>query len=374
MKIAYLALSVRRKDNDAGFTHSYHISRALAKRAEVVFFLSGTRPHILEPAVPRTVELRLPSSLEAPLHPVAYARSLRLALKELEGADVIHERFRFNPMDLLLLQGRKYLLELNDLACMGLGGMWKGLRMRVAQRKLKECRALVTQTETLRGIVQGLTKKPVYVIPNGVDTEMFGPSAVRGMRRIHGIGEDEIVVLYVGSMRPWHGIRMIVEAAREIGRARNDVRFVMIGSGPLLGEAQRLSQGVRNVLFAGSVPMEKVPGCISDSDICIAPFSGNDFPPLNEFGFWWCPVKIFEYMSCGRPVVTMDYPELSKIVEDAGLLAAPDDGGDFTGKILALIDDESLRKRMGERGRALALLKHSWERGAEMLLSIYTSL
>jgi glycosyltransferase involved in cell wall biosynthesis len=329
---------------------------------------------VLEAESPRTVELRLPTSLEAPLHPLTYAKSIRLARRELEGAGIIHERFRFNPTDLMFIPGRKYLLELNDLACMGLTGMWRGLRGRVARRKVAACDALVTQTDTLKALVSRFTDKPVHVVPNGVDVAQFSPSAASGMRKHLGIREEEIVILYVGSMRPWHAIPMIVQAAREIGRRRKDVTFVAIGRGPGFEEARRVSGDLGNFILPGSVPMEDVPGFIAGSDICIAPFSSCDFPPLREVGFWWCPVKIFEYMACAKPVVTMDYPELVAIVEDAGLLAASDDAGDFTGKILTLVENERLRRKMGERGRALAVEKHSWDRRADQLLSIYESL
>lgn len=374
MKIAYLALAAKRHDNHAGFTHPYHISRVLSGFADVTLFISGPAPNVLRGERPRIVELTLPSSVSTSLDPIDYMRSAKLAMNEMAGAELVHERFRYNPLDLIFAVNRKYVLELNDLAGYNSGGTWGSMRREVFLQKLSRCDAVVTQTQTLREHIRELTDRPVFVVPNGVDTEMFSPSQTDHVRDRYGIGEDEILVTYVGSFRPWHGISIIAEAAGRVSELRRRVRFMLIGNGPLSRYARNVARKAKNLIITGDIPMEKVPGFISSSDICIAPFSSEFYRPIRELGFWWCPVKLFEYMSCGKPIVSVDFPEVKKIVRDTALLSPPGDHSGFSRNIVRLIDDDELREELGNEARRLALSEHSWNQRSELLLSIYDSL
>ena len=374
MKIAYLALAVKRCDNNAGFTHPFNISRALSQQADVSLCISGRSPGVVRENCPRMVELSFPSTDSRTFSPLKIGESFRLMQRELSGTDVVHERLRYNPIDLLFVRDRKYVLEINDLTSLHTTSTWRSLKEKILSSKSRKCLAIITQTETLRNHIRNLTEKPVFIVPNGVDTGAFCPEAGDRFRKQYGIGEDEIVVTYVGSFRQWHGIPTILDTAEYILSQRRNITFILVGNGPLFDYAQRKAAGLRNVILTGSVAMDDIPRYVAGSDICVAPFSGENFGPIDRYGFWWCPVKLFEYLACGKPVVSSDYREVRKIVKDAALLSTPQDTRGFSKHILTLADTKQLREELGLRARSLSTENNSWDQRSELLLSVYDTL
>jgi glycosyltransferase involved in cell wall biosynthesis len=86
------------------------------------------------------------------------------------------------------------------------------------------------------------------------------------------------------------------------------------------------------------------------------------------------PIKLFEYMAAGIPVVASDFPAWRELVGDAGLLVDPYDVGAIAGAIDTLLDDPQAAEAMGARGRAAVADRYGWEGEAERLLSLYERL
>ncbi|HEY9245389.1 MAG TPA: glycosyltransferase family 4 protein, partial [Candidatus Methanoperedens sp.] len=220
-------------------------------------------------------------------------------------------------------------------------------------------------------ILETITEKPIYVVPNGVDTEKFRPDIASGnnIRRSLGLSSEDVIVTFVGSFREWHGVHQIPAIASEIGKKYKTVKFILIGSGHLYDLVNRTRSG--NMLILGSKEYNEIPGYLAISDILIAPFDASRFKYIDKYGFWWNPVKIFEYLSSGKPVVTYDYPEIVNIVKDAGMLAAAGDINDFTTKLEYLIQEEKVRHELGKKARELAIKEYSWNIRAKQTTDIY---
>jgi glycosyltransferase involved in cell wall biosynthesis len=143
------------------------------------------------------------------------------------------------------------------------------------------------------------------------------------------------------------------------------ISFLAVGGGPELeGLRSRVaSWGLPRgrFVFSGPQPHARVPELLSLADVGVAPFDVASHAPLAEFGFYWSPLKVFEYMAMALPVVTIDIPPLNEIVRDGreGLLFPTGDVDALVAVLGRLAGDEGLRERLGESARKRVVAKDS---------------
>ena len=367
MKVAYFALSEVYGGHDAGFVHAHSVVSFLAKAGVDVELFIGAPKRDVKADVD-CVFVTLPKlSNVFRVSPVSYFRSFFEVRRRIRDVDVVHERFHVNPVDLLFLGKRKYVLEVNDPAIELAHGFKRVLYRWLVRMKYGRADAIVVQTETLGKIVSQHTDTPVYVVSNGVDTARFRSGVKSDFRKRYGFSESDVVVTFVGSFREWHGVLDVVRMAKRLGHAK----FLLVGSGKLFSEVQREAVGVDNVVLAGAVDYDDVPGIMAGSDVLIAPFSTEGFPELDKYGFFWCPVKLFEYMASGRAIVSYGFSEVGKIVGDGGMLADVGDFEGFVGMVSWLVDDEGFRSKLGDRARNLAKDRYDWGKRVDELRKVY---
>jgi glycosyltransferase involved in cell wall biosynthesis len=142
--------------------------------------------------------------------------------------------------------------------------------------------------------------------------------------------------------------------------------FLCVGDGeerPSV-EAQAKALGVSEAFrFVGAVPPERVPGYLASADAGIAPFRISGYPPFARYGFFYSPLKIFEYMACGLPVLATDCPELAHVVAEGrtGRLCPEGDVAAMASVLAAWATESGLRRAMGEAARRDAETRFSWQ-------------
>ena len=149
------------------------------------------------------------------------------------------------------------------------------------------------------------------VVTNGVDTDRFRPGPPGASSRLRCV--------YASSFRSWHGAEDLVEAVRICVSRGCDLQVICLGDGPRLAAARAAAAraGLADVMtFAGRVPYAEVPGHLAGADVGLAPFHPGGFSAL-RLGWFWSPIKIFEYLAAGLPVVTIDIAELRELLPDA---------------------------------------------------------
>lgn len=200
----------------------------------------------------------------------------------------------------------------------------------------------------------------------GADTSTFRPDAVGAVPFTRKPGDT--VAIFAGAFRSWHGAMHLVEAIRELrARGRHDIAAVLVGDGPELARVRRAAEGLDGVAITGAVPHEQMPACLAAADIGVAPFDVAAHPPLSQ-DFFWSPLKIFEYMASGLPVVAPRIPRLETIVGDgrAGILYDASAPGALADALVQL-SDPAARRSLGTAARDRVVSAFSWEQHCRTL-------
>lgn len=193
----------------------------------------------------------------------------------------------------------------------------------------------------------------------GADVDHFTPEARGPLPFTREPGR--VLCVFAGAFRSWHGVVQLSAAlARLHASGEHRLGAVFIGDGPERAAAEHAARDVPGVTFTGAVPHAQLPACLAAADIGVAPFDPGKHRPL-QLGFYWSPLKIFEYMASGLPVVA---PRLSRIAdlvadEKEGLLYDPAEPRTLDAALVRLTD-AAVRARLGQAARARAVAHYSW--------------
>lgn len=235
---------------------------------------------------------------------------------------------------------------------------------RQVRRAFADATALLAVSGGVAGYLEGFVEArgKVQIVHNGVDPTRFRP-AVR--RRV---ATDPFTIGFLGGLRPWHGLDGLIDATHLLVERGLPVRLLIVGKGPereaLEERAKRLGIAER-LVWTGVVREEAVPGELAAMDIALAPY-----PALE--GFYFSPLKLFEYMAAGLPIVTTAVGDLPRLVEHgrSGWLVPPDDPQALADGIARLAGDPALCRKLGAAARQTAVERHSWAATAERILEI----
>lgn len=206
----------------------------------------------------------------------------------------------------------------------------------------------------------------VHVVPNGVDVERFHPEVPPALPAPPGT----FTVGFVGSMKPWHGVPVLIEAVALLhGRIASSgaTRLLLVGSGPeeAVVRSALAARGLTSVAtLVGSVAPSAVPGLLTSMDVAVAPY------PCDE-RCYFSPLKVFEYMAAGRAVVASRVRPLETLIRHKvnGFLCPAGDVAALAAALEQLQHEPGLRARLGDTAR-VSVGSHTWDRVAARLLAI----
>jgi len=233
-----------------------------------------------------------------------------------------------------------------------LGGLMRFLQARAA-RVIAVTPGMLRQFEA-----RGLDAGRLELITNGADTELFRP----GPARPPGNG---LTVLYAGTHGLVHGMEALMDAVERL-RGRSDLSFSFVGDGvakTALEERTR-TLGLARVEFLPSEPPERLVRRIHDADVCVATTRAH------EFSGETIPVKLFDYLACGRPVVAAVSGDAAEVVlqSGGGLVVPPGDGAALAVAIERLADSPELRDTLARGGPAFVEQRYSRRAAGERLV------
>ena len=299
---------------------------------------------------------------------VAISRMLPLA----SNCDWVYERYAFFCHAALTAgteAGRPYALEVNELS----GDervrkqVFTGLCARNERRVLVGAQAVFPVSRYLaeRILEQGVSSSRIHVMPNGVDAAHFFERPRRdreAVRRDLGLEPHDHVFAFVGWFVPWHQLERLLEAFAEGFRGRPNRKLVLAGDGPLRGQlieaAARL--GITNQLvLPGAVKYDNIPEFLTSVDVGVV-------PAVNAFR---SPIKLFEYMAAGLPVVGGDVDALRSVLpaEQRSLLFDQEDFGDL---VRALKAADGASRELGSVNQELCRRLYTYQNHARSICEI----
>ncbi|MDP3727237.1 MAG: glycosyltransferase family 4 protein [bacterium] len=201
--------------------------------------------------------------------------------------------------------------------------------------------------------------------PNGTDSECFAIPVGQGEARTRlGLPRDTKVVLYSGSLQHWKGVDTLIAAAKYFPA---DAVVYIVGGGAaevaalqLKAESQKLK-----AVFVGQRPWQEIPVWLKAADVLVLPNTGRE----KVSRFYTSPMKLFEYMAAGRPIVASDIPSIREIVDETMVFfATADDPRSFADVIRQVLTRPEEGVRRAERATR-ASRTYTWDVRAGNILA-----
>jgi glycosyltransferase involved in cell wall biosynthesis len=193
----------------------------------------------------------------------------------------------------------------------------------------------------------GVARSKMSIVTNGVDLDLFQVRARDEARRSLGLPPG-FLVTYIGTHGMAHGLGTALDAAKLV--AGGGISFLLVGEGAEKAalEKRAAAEGIGNVSFLHQQPRDRVAALIAASDVCLVLL--RDRPLFRSV----IPSKIFEFMGCGRAIVSTVDGESRAIVENAGagVFSPPEDAALLADTLRRLSRSPDELTRMGRSGRS----------------------
>lgn len=210
----------------------------------------------------------------------------------------------------------------------------------------------------------GARREKFFVVYNGLETERFAPSlSAAEVKEKLGVAPSCPIVSIVARLHAQKNHEMFLRMAARVLETRTDCRFLIIGDGELRGalEAQASSLGIgRQVLFLGI--RSDIPDLLGATDLVVLTSHYEGLPNV-----------LIEAMSAGVPVISTDFAGVEEVLSDdvEGFVVPRDDAEAMAARVVRLLGDESLRKRMGAAGIERVARQFSLDVMGGRLLKVY---
>lgn len=231
------------------------------------------------------------------------------------------------------------------------------------RRCLSRADAVVVPSEVIARLVAGLGADQVHVVPNGADVPETRPS--------RPADAPDRYLVYVGALQPWQGVDILLRAVARLADL-TDLRLVVCSSvpraraRPLHRLAERLGVAER-VLWRYTLPHAEVAGWLAHAEVSVAPLTGC--PRNVDQGC--SPLKVWESMAVGTPVVASDLPAVREVVGEHGRLVPPDRPAELARAIRILLEYPDSARAVAERARRRVAENYTWTHARARLAEVY---
>ena len=392
--------------------HTAGVVGALLRRGYEVKFASAETPVSLPEndalqiinVTPRSAFV-VPRELNHYRHNDSFVEALSPACRD--GAEFVYQRLslgnyagvalsrRFNLPLIVEHNGSEGWLARN----WGTPLLMERLASRAENACLRHAHLVVTVSNVLKDelVSRGVEADRIVAVPNGVDanefdSNRFSAEEIVGLRKRYGIPADALVVTFVGTFGPWHGAEVLAQTAREMAAtapewlAGRKLHFMFVGDGArrIVVEAVTAEPATRKcVTITGLIDHRDIPLHLAASDIFVSPHVRNP----DRSPFFGSPIKLFEYLAAGRPVIASDLNQIGEILAGCphiginadgqnapvdgacGVLVKPNDVHALAQAVKFLAENPEWREAAGRNARLRALERHTWDKHLKAILA-----
>lgn len=221
-------------------------------------------------------------------------------------------------------------------------------------------------TQKLKDLLaeKGAPSDKVLVAPDGVDLVEFDIKETKDECRTKlNLPANQRIVLYTGHLYDWKGTRALAEASRFLP---GDSEIYFVGGTVEDIKKFRAQNTKYRIQIVGHRPHQEIPYWLKAADVLVLPNSAKE----DISRLWTSPMKMFEYMASGRPIVASNLPSLSEILNASNaVLVEPDNPEKLAQGIRKILDDSQLAQRISEKALK-DVQNYSWQERAEKILGI----
>ncbi len=391
MKICYIALAEPVPWTRGSSTHIFELSRNLVKLGNEVHVITRYPPNQIDKLsstqlIDGVIIHRIPTLRKRTLFLITrpiLALTLASSIIVKYNIDIIYERYSIPGgvgAILKTLTKKPLILEVNapeiesyvetGLICKGSLLeksllKWRKIQFNLADKIITTSNQIISNT---------LFKSKVSILPYGANIELFNPNMdSKVMREKYNLGKSPVII-FTGTFHIWHGLQDLIKAVPLVLRSFPNSKFLIVGDGPQFNQISKLTKSLnisQSVILTGGLPYSDIPHLLAAADIAVAPYNDAYYPILKKFGFWWSPLKLFEYMAAAKPIVTTRLGNIEQIIlhGKTGLLVHPGNIDELSKAIITLLSNRELRTKLGREARNVAQEKYSWNSHAKRIVS-----
>jgi len=225
-------------------------------------------------------------------------------------------------------------------------------------KTLQQSDMVLVINEELRRYAINLGADPskTYVIRAGIDSKRFNPN-ISGfrIREKYGIKNEDIVLFFMGWLYNFSGLKEVAYSLIDY-KGNPNIKLLLVGKGDLYDELLKLKIDWLNdrLILVNWQPYEKIPEFIAASDICLLPAYNN------EVMRYIVPIKMYEYMACGKPVIATRLPGIMKEFGEGNGVIYVERPEDVLKKAVELAEDRQKLRKLGMKA-ARHVQRYNWE-------------